>query len=73
MIVTSLNEMEQIVSYRPDLEWDGWDVVHYKKNDAAQFTTSGAFKNGQWYKKNVFHVTENGWSIPNYMGMRDDL
>lgn len=73
MLVTSLNEMEQIVSYRPDLEWDGWNVVHYKKNDAAQFTVDGAFKNGQWYKKNIFQITENGWSIPNYMGLRDDI
>jgi hypothetical protein len=65
--------MEQIVSYRSDLEWDGWDVVHYKKNDAAQFANNGAFKNGQWYKKNVYPISENGWSIPNYMGLRDDL
>ena len=73
MFVTSLTEMEQIVSYRPDLEWEGWDVVQYKKNNSAQFDKNGAFKNGQWYKKNVYPITEKGWSIPNYMGLRDDL
>lgn len=73
MLVTSLTEMEQIVAYRPDLEWDGWDVVHYKKNNSAQFDISGAYKNGQWYKKTVYPVNEGGWNIPSYMVMRDDI
>jgi hypothetical protein len=29
MLVTSLEEMERIVAARPDLEWDGWNVVKY--------------------------------------------
>jgi hypothetical protein len=65
--------MEQIVDYRPDLEWDGWDVVYYKKKDSAQFDKNGAFRNGSWYKKIVYPVTENGWNIPNYMGLSDEL
>ena len=73
MFVNSLRVMEQIVDYRPDLEWDGWNVVHYKKNDSAQFDKSGAFKNGSWYKKTVYPITDGGWSIPNYMGLKDDL
>ncbi len=73
MLVTSLTEMEQIVAHRSDLEWNGWDVVHYKKNNSAQFDATGAYKNGQWYKKTVYTVNEDGWSIPNYMVMRDDV
>lgn len=73
MLVSSLRVMEQIVDYRPELEWDGWDVVSYKKNRSAQFEKDGAFKNGEWYKKIVYPITENGWSIPNYMGLSDDI
>ena len=73
MFVTSLTEMESIVSFRPDLEWDGWNVVHYKKNGSAQFDKKGSYKNGEWHKKTVYAVTENGWSIPNYMGLTDDV
>jgi hypothetical protein len=73
MFVSSLTEMEQIVSFRPDLEWDGWNVIHYKKNSSAQFDKKGAYKDGQWYKKTVYAVTENGWSIPNYMRITDDI
>lgn len=73
MLVNSLTEMEQIVSYRSDLEWEGWDVIQYKKNNSAQFDRRGAFKGGAWYKKTVFPLNEDGWSIPNNMVMRDDI
>lgn len=73
MLVSSLTEMEQIVSYRSDLEWEGWDVIQYKKNNSAQFDKHGAFKNGSWYKKTIFPLNQDGWSIPNSMVMRDDI
>ena len=73
MLVSSLTVMEQIVSSRPELEWDGWDVVFYKKNPSAQFDNTGSFKNGSWHKKITYPVSETGWSIPNYMGLSDDL
>lgn len=73
MLVNSLTEMEQIVAHRSDLEWDGWNVVHYKKNNSAQFEKYGAFKNGSWHKKTVYPLNEDGWSIPNNMVMRDDI
>jgi hypothetical protein len=60
--------MEIIVDSRSDLEWDGWDVVRYKKNDNAQFDSNGVFKNGSWYNKIVFPLKDNGWSIPNKLG-----
>lgn len=68
MFITSLSEMEQIVDYRSDLEWDGWDVVRYKKNDKAQYESNGIFKNGEWYTKTIFPLNENGWSIPDKLG-----
>lgn len=73
MFVNSLTEMEQIVSFRPDLEWDGWNVVQYKNSSSAQFDKKGVYKNGEWHKKIVYSVTKNGWSIPNYMGLKNEL
>lgn len=64
MFITSLSEMERIVDSRPDLSWDGWDVVRYKKNNNAQFDKNGVFRNGQWYNKIVFPLKTHGWSLP---------
>lgn len=64
MFITSLSEMEQIVDSRPDFDWDGWNVVRYKKNDKAQYDSNGVFRKGSWYNKIVFPLNENGWSIP---------
>jgi hypothetical protein len=65
MLVANLEQMENIVDSRKDLEWDGWDVVKYKSSPASQFNKSGAFRNGRWYAKSIFPITESGWSIPN--------
>jgi hypothetical protein len=71
MLVTNLEDMEKIVDSQKDLSWDGWSVVKYKSNPAAQFNKSGAFLNGRWYSKSIFPLTEKGWSIPNNLGDRD--
>lgn len=71
MFIDSITKMEQLVDLRPDLEWDGWDVVLYKKNSGAQFEVNGVFKNGQWYNKFVYPITEKGWSIPDRIGRED--
>ena len=71
MLVTSLEEMEKIVSSRPDLEWDGWNVVKYINKDNAIYSKDGAFKNGKWLIKKVFPLTEDGWHLPNHIGRED--
>ena len=68
MLVTSLEEMEQIVASRDDLVWEGWDVVKYTKNDNAMFAPDGAFHRGKWMKKKVFPLTKDGWYLPNSIG-----
>lgn len=67
MLVTSLEEMEQIVRSREDLSWDGWDVVKHTYANNAMYAKDGSFINGKWMKKKVFPLTEDGWSIPNSM------
>lgn len=64
MLITSLSKMEEIVESHPNLSWNGWDVVMYKKNDAAEFSANGCYKNGNWYNKYVYPIMEDGWSIP---------
>ena len=68
MFITSLSQMEEFVNSRSDLEWDGWDVVRYKKNNNAQFHKNGIYRNGSWYDRTVFPLNNNGWSLPNMMG-----
>lgn len=64
MLITSLQKMEEIVVSQPQLDWEGWDVVMYKKNNAAQFHVNGVYRNGEWYNKFTYPITESGWSIP---------
>lgn len=68
MLVTTLDEMEQIVASRDDLEWDGWNVVKYTKSNNAIYAADGCFHRGQWMKKKVFPLTEDGWYLPNSIG-----
>lgn len=71
MLVTSLTKMEQIVAGHPNLHWFGWDVVLLKKNKSAQFEKNGVYYKGEWHKQFIYPITENGWSIPNYLGNED--
>ena len=71
MLVTSLEEMSRIVSSRPDLDWEGWDVVKYISSDNAIYSKEGAFKNGKWCIKKVFPLKEDGWHLPNHIGRED--
>lgn len=71
MLVTSLEEMEQIVANRGDLEWDGWNIVKYSKSEKAIYSKDGVFHRGAWMKKKVFPLTEEGWFLPNTIGRVD--
>lgn len=68
MLVTTLEEMEAIVSSRADMEWDGWSIVKYTKASNAMYSPDGCRVNGVWMKKKVFPLTEDGWYLPNSIG-----
>lgn len=72
MLVTDLTVMEDIVSSRKDLDWDGWNVIKYSNHSNAMFHKNGAFKNGRWVKKTTFPLTETGWHIPNTIGKTNE-
>lgn len=65
MLVKDLNEMESIVESSPNLDWVGWDVVKYTKNHSAIYSTDGVYRHGEWFKKKVYPLTEQGWILPN--------
>ena len=71
MLVNNLDKMESIVNSSSDLEWEGWNVVKYIPNHNAMFSNDGAFRNGSWYKKKTFPITEQGWNLPNSIGKRN--
>lgn len=71
MFVSSLHKMEKIVDFNPELSWEGWDVVRYKKNASSQFEPTGSFYKGSWHKKFVFPLNKGGWSIPDRIGSID--
>jgi hypothetical protein len=68
MFVNNLSKMEKIVTNSPDLEWDGWDVVKYTPSHNAMLSKEGVYRDGKWFKKKVFPITEQGWNIPESLG-----
>lgn len=68
MLVTTEQEMQQIIDSRADLEWDGWSVVKYTRSNNAVYSPDGCYKNGVWMIKKVFPLTEDGWYLPNTIG-----
>lgn len=64
MDIKSLEKMESIVNSNRSLSWEGWDVIELIKYPNAMFKKNGCFKDGKWFLKNVFTVSENGWRIP---------
>jgi hypothetical protein len=68
MLITNESEMQYIINSRDDLEWDGWDVVKYTKSSNAMYASDGCVRNGEWMKKKVFPITQDGWYLPNTIG-----
>lgn len=66
MLVSSMEEMNNIVDASQHLSWDGWSVVYLKQDDYAEFHVDGYFDkaSGQWYRKSTYSCDENGWTIP---------
>lgn len=71
MLITDLEKMETIVNSSPSLEWIGWDVVKYTKNNSAMYSADGVYRNGQWFKKKVYPLTNKGWVLPKALGRSD--
>ncbi len=69
MMVTSLEQMEEIVKKNRELFWDGWTVVQSYPNKVGWRYPNGALVRNRWHVQKRFEPTEAGWNIPRkYLG-----
>lgn len=64
MLITNLEDAEQIVKRNPMLEWDGWTIVHMRRNNAAWMQRNGVIRNGLWYQRTRIVPDRKGWNVP---------
>lgn len=64
MIISDYDAMHDIVGSNKSLEWNGWDVVFDKQTPNGYSHFNGVFKNGQWFIRKTYRLTESGWDIP---------
>lgn len=62
--ISSLDEMENIVSLNRRLSWDGWTVLHTYPNPVGWRDNRGVLIRGKWHTQQRFEITETGWEIP---------
>lgn len=71
MIISDYDQMESIVKNNPLLSWSGWDVVMDKKTPNGFTHFNGVFKDGSWYIRKTFRLTESGWNMPDKLVIED--
>lgn len=64
MLVTTLEQMENIVKNNKSLSWDGWSVISKYRSDKARTSKYGKLINGNWYITQKFVPERSGWNIP---------
>lgn len=66
MIIKTIDEASEIVDSNNSLSWDGWNIIHLRQDDYAEYLSIGVFNksDGKWYRKTVFSYDEDGWNIP---------
>lgn len=64
MLVSSLEQMEQIVSRNRNLRWDGWDVIFSYASEKGRTSKFGARVKDVWHLERRVDLTEEGWHVP---------
>lgn len=66
MLISNLNEAENIVSKSPKLSWDGWNIIYCVQDDYAEYLSIGSFNplTRLWYRKTTYPCTHKGWNLP---------
>jgi hypothetical protein len=65
MLISSLEQMEDIVKKSKSLKWDGWDVIHFYPSDKGRTSSAGMRIGSKWFLHKRFPVGEKGWELPN--------
>lgn len=63
-VVSDLDVMEHIVANNNSLEWDGWDVIHYRRKPTSFMNPRGVFRNGEWHVATRYSPGEDGYVLP---------
>lgn len=65
MLISSLEQMEDIVEKNDSLSWDGWTVLENRTKENGVMSKDGAFVGGKWIVQKRYEATATGWEIPN--------
>lgn len=65
MLITNIEEAEQIVNNFRDLRWNGWDIVSWRPDSKGFLDKNGKFSGNRWGIQTVYKITEKGWHLPN--------
>jgi hypothetical protein len=65
MLISSLEQMEDIVEKNDNLSWDGWTVLENRTKENGVMSKDGAYVNGKWIVQKRYEATTDGWEIPN--------
>lgn len=64
MLISSLEQMEKIVSRNKNLRWEGWDVLFSYPSEKARTSKFGARVNDAWHLQRRIPITDQGWHLP---------
>lgn len=64
MVNVDYDTAHKIVESNPNLSWDGWKIVDFKKDFKAEFSANGVRLNNQWGFFRVYDVDADGWKVP---------
>lgn len=64
-MVLDYDKAHRAVKVNSNLYWDGWDIISFKRDNAAMFKKNGIRHNGVWGIHERFIVGSNGtWEVP---------
>lgn len=64
MITINYEQAHRVVENNKFLHWDGWDIVDFKLDSAAEYDKRGSRYKGRWGFEKRFTPDRNGWKVP---------
>lgn len=64
MININYDEAHKIVSNNKFLHWEGWDIVYFKRDVAAEYDKNGIRYKNMWGFEKRFSPGSDGWKVP---------
>jgi hypothetical protein len=64
VVIRDLEVMEDVVAKYSFLEWDGWDVIQYRRKPSSFMNANAKFRNGAWHQADRYVPDYDGWHIP---------